>query len=281
MKTKDKSPLLSSSLKDLIEKFSQENIIAVMEKEYASSPTRLIPTSTIDDTSYIASVPIKPSTLEFFMAGLKEKGFYNPLVIRSQGDRYELILGRKRFLAARQAGIVSLPCVIAEVSEEEELLMLLADNRDTRDCSAVQIALVYEALINKFGYTHQTLSSLSHTSRPQVTNILRILKLPKDIQDEISLGLLSYGHGRTIASLPKEQIAPLVKRIHSESLSVAETERIVSSLSEEKEIEKPVLDPSDYGAEEIKERKTSLSLSFKNEGAKDEFVAWLSERKKN
>lgn len=275
---KNKAPILSSSLSDLIEKFSQENIIAVMEKEYASAPTRLISTSLIDDTPYISCIPIKPQTIDFFVSGLKEKGFYNPLVIRQTGERYELILGRKRFIAAKKAGIVSLPCVIAEVSEEEELLMLLADNRDTRDCSVVQIALVYQALIDKFNYTHQMLSSLSHLSRPQVTNILRILKLPSIAQNQISLGTLSYGHGKAIASLPKEEIVPMLGRIHDENLSVSETERLVQERLKAGTNPPSLLLPSDVNAIQIKNRKKSVTFVFESEDKKREFIKSLKEK---
>ena len=246
-----------------------------MEKEYASSPTRLISTSLIDDTSYISSVPIKKNVIDFFAEGLKEKGFYNPLVIRSKGERYELILGRKRFIAAKKVGIVSLPCVIAEVSDEEELLMLLADNRDTRDCPAPQIALVYKALIDEFDYTHQTLSALSPISRPQVTNILRILKLPQEIQDEISLGNLSYGHGKVIASLNAEDMVPFAKRIKKEKLSVGKTEYLVREMLSKDSNNKSLLTPSMFGAKEIRDRSKSVTFRFESEEEKEAFVKKL------
>ena len=272
---KDKPIISPSSLSDLIEKFSQENIIAVMEKEYASAPAKLIPTSSISDTAVISSVPIKESTLDFFADTLQEKGFYNPLVVHSVGDGYELILGRKRFLAARSIGIVSLPCVVAEVGEEEELLMLLADNRDMKDCSVVQIALVYQALSEKFGYTQQTLANLSHLSRPQVTNILRILKLPKEYLDDISLGRLSYGHGKVLVGLSPEDLRKAIEVVRSENLSVAETERYVASLQNDKKGRKTGISIPKYGIESLKEGKRSLSLSFASEEEKEAFLDLL------
>lgn len=272
---KDKPIISPSSLSDLIEKFSQENIIAVMEKEYASAPAKLIPTSSISDTAVISSVPIKESTLDFFADTLQEKGFYNPLVVHSVGDGYELILGRKRFLAARRIGIVSLPCVVAEVGEEEELLMLLADNRDMKDCSVVQIALVYQALSEKFGYTQQTLANLSHLSRPQVTNILRILKLPKEYLDDISLGRLSYGHGKVLVGLSPEDLQKTIEVVRRENLSVAETERYVASLQNDKKGRKTGISIPKYGIESLKEGKRSLSLSFASEEEKKAFLDLL------
>ena len=191
---KDRKKANLPSLNDLIEKFSQEDVIAVMEKEYQSAPAKLIPSSLIDDTPFIKEVVVPESTIDTFAAGLQEKGFYNPLVVRPKGDRYELILGRKRFLGAKKAGILSLPCAIVEVGDEEELLMLLADTRDQRDTNVVEMALICEALQRDFGYTQQTLAELSHQSRSQITNILRILKLPSSIRQSICLGELSYGH---------------------------------------------------------------------------------------
>ena len=159
---KDRKKANLPSLNDLIEKFSQEDVIAVMEKEYQSAPAKLIPSSLIDDTPFIKEVVVPESTIDTFAAGLQEKGFYNPLVVRPKGDRYELILGRKRFLGAKKAGILSLPCAIVEVGDEEELLMLLADTRDQRDTNVVEMALICEALQRDFGYTQQTLAELSH-----------------------------------------------------------------------------------------------------------------------
>lgn len=277
---KDKSSILpSSSLSDLIEKFSQENIIAVMEKEYQSSPARLIPTTSIDDTSFISSVPIKESTMDFFADTLQEKGFYNPLVIREREGRYELILGRRRFLAAKKVGMVSLPCVIADVGDEEMLLMLLADNRDMKDCPVVQVALVYQALQKEFGYTQQTLASLSHLSRPQVTNILRILKLPSSLRDEISLGRLSYGHGKVLASLEEEEALELAKVIHEQNLSVSETERMIRDYSESKNPCKTPLSFPQLGIDRIYEKSNSLNIYFESEEKKEAFLSLLKEEK--
>lgn len=215
------------SLSDLIERFSQEDVIAVMEKEYQSAPTKLIPSSLIDDTSYIRDVLVPEETIETFASGLKEKGFYNPLVVRSLGERYELILGRKRFLGAKRAGILSLPCVIVNVGDEEELLMLLADTRDQRDTNVVELGLICLALQKQFGYTQKTLADLTHQSRSQITNILRIMKLPVEIQNDICLGLLSYGHAKALASLPSEQVLDCARQIKQGRLSVRDAEGLV------------------------------------------------------
>lgn len=273
MKREKKKPLLSSSLSDLIEKFSQEDVIAVMEKEYQSSPNQLIPSGMIEDTSFVKDVKVPQETIDYFASGLKEKGFYNPLVVRPIGaNRYELILGRKRFFGAKKAGILSIPCAVREVGDEELLLMLLADTRDQRDTNVVEMALVYDALQKKFGYTQQTLASLSHLSRPQITNNLRILRLPRYVRDEICLGKLSYGHAKAIVSLPPSEIDDMVSLIHRQKLSVRETENLVaerlrpSGAPTIEELKKR------FGAESVFESHNSVTFCF---GSEKEKIAFL------
>jgi len=138
--------ILSSSLSELVNKFSQQNIIAEIEKRYQSAPAKLLPISLIDDNAFISKVKIPEKTQEYFASRLKEKGFYNPLVVRTKEDgHYEIILGRKRLFGARKAGMLSLPCAFAEVEDEETLLMLLADTRDQREANVIEMALVQGA----------------------------------------------------------------------------------------------------------------------------------------
>lgn len=274
---KDKGKILpTTSLASLIAKFSQENIIAVMEKEYQNAPNRLIPTALIDDTSFIESVPIRESIIDFFARTLKEKGFYNPLIVRRKGERYELILGRKRFLAAKKIGTVSLPCVIVELEDEETLLMLLADNRDTKEVSVVQIGLVYQEL-QKRGYTQQTLADLSHLSRPQVTNIIRILRLPQNILDDISLGKLSYGHGKVLAGLDSEFVEETIKKIYDEHLSVNETEALVKAMKKSGKPCKNEISFPNFGIKRVISRNKTLELTFTSVEEREAFLKKLEE----
>ena len=278
--SKGKPKKAMPSLSDLIERFSQEDVIAVMEKEYQSAPTKLIPSSLIDDTSFIKDVLVPESTIETFASGLKEKGFYNPLVVRNRGDRYELILGRKRFLGAKRAGILSLPCVIVNVGDEEELLMLLADTRDQRDTNVVELGLICLALQEKFGYTQKTLADLTHQSRSQITNILRIMKLPSEIRNDICLGTLSYGHAKALASLPSEAVSECAQKIKEGNLSVRDAEALVRAgrkLITPKQ-EKALL--AKYpAASEVSIQAKSVTFRFQSPKDKEKFVLKLLKSK--
>ena len=226
-----KKSLLSANLSDLVEKFSQQNIVAEIEKRYQNAPARLLPITQIDDAHFVSNVILPEDTVEYFATRLKEKGFYNPLVVRPKEDgRYEIILGRKRFFGAKKAGLESLPCAFAKVGDEEMLLMLLADTRDQREANVIELALVCRYLQRDFGYTQETLAELTHQSRCQISNILRVLSLPEELLRDICLKKLSYGHGRALVSLSEEEAIALAKRIEEESISVRDCEKIVRKM---------------------------------------------------
>lgn len=230
-RNKGKRHILSDSLNDLIVKFSQHDVIAEMEKEYQSAPTRLIPISLIDDTEILSSVEIPEKVVDYFAEGLREKGLYNPLVVRARNNRFEIILGRKRFFGAKRAGILSLPCAVLDIGDEEMLLMLLADARDQRDNNVLELALVCNELATKFDYPQKTLAEISHQSRSQITNILRVLKLSPRLQKELAKGSLSYGHARALAGLPADQMEKVADECLSRHLSVHQLEEYLRSLS--------------------------------------------------
>ena len=261
---KGNGKILSSSLSELVTRFSQANIVEEIEKRYQSAPAKLISISQIDDNAFVQSVALPEETKDYFAARLKEKGFYNPLVVRTKEDgRYEIILGRKRFYGARRAGILSLPCAFAEVEDEEMLLMLLADTRDQREANVVEMALVCKALQDNFQYSQQTLAELSHQSRCQISNILRILKLPAGLQEAICLGRLSYGHGRALASLPEEEAWNLGQRILQEGISVREVEAIAKRIRGDEAAEKPY---------EFQIEGTTLRISFESQEELERFI---------
>ena len=273
-----KDKLLSSSLSDLLEKYFKQDVIAEMEKRYQSAPARLIPITEIDDTETIKQVAIPESTIEYFASGLRERGFYNPCGVRKKEDgRYEIVLGRKRFYGALRAGIISIPCVLIECSEEEELLMLLADTRDQREGNVVEMALVCQELKTRYGYTQKTLAELSHQSRCQIANTLRILNLPKDALNKISLGELSYGHARAIASLPADEMEAMIKEIARKSLSVRETENLVRERNKFGHQDVCIKEAEERTGGKIVARKKGISIEFASEREKEEFLRKIAE----
>src|SRR5574344_2156377 len=267
--------VLQSSLTELVKKFSQNDVIAEMEKEYQSLGGKSIPLSLIDDNSFVKKVQFSETTIARFAEGISQKALYNPLLVRPVGSHYELILGRKRYFGAKKAGLTSVPCVIKDSGDEETLLMLLADTRDQREGNVVEMALLYEALSSRFSYSQATLAKLSHQSRSQVTNIMRLLRLNDKVLSEVSLGTLSYGHARAIASLSDEEIDSIVKKIHEDNLSVRATEQLAKTYSQG--LPSPYLETTDKlkkvsGASCVIEKRTSLIYEFASEEDKKAFI---------
>lgn len=268
-----KQQILSDSLSDLIAKFSEHDVIGKMEKEYQSAPARLIPISLLDDTTVLSSVEIPESTIEFFAEGLKEKGFYNPLVVCSRNERFEVILGRKRFFGAKRAGILSIPCVVLDIGEEEKLLMLLADARDQKEINILEMAFVCKALADDFNYPQKMLATLSHQSRPQITNILRVLRLPEPLQQELAKGNLSYGHAKAIASLPEDEMLQVGQEVLSKHLSVHQLEDYLRDRNGSPRL-KHVTNHKDWD-NRVSISSDRISIRFDNDEEKEKILALL------
>jgi len=281
MTSKSSKRFGKDNLSELVRKFSKNDVIAEIEKEFQTKTGRTLPLSVIDDNSFIKRVRLPETTVEQVAKSINEKGLWNPLVVRPSGGHYELILGRKRFYGAKKAGLASVNCVMADVGDEETLLMLLADTRDQRNGNVVEMALVYQALIQKFNYSPQTLANLSHQSRSQVANTMRILKLPDHIITDICLDKLSYGHAKAIASLSDEEIERVCELIHKEHLSVRDTEVLAkqyASLPQVAETEAEALKKV-LGAAAVADRRTSISISFETPEEKNAFVEKLLGKK--
>ncbi|MCR5692969.1 MAG: ParB/RepB/Spo0J family partition protein [Bacilli bacterium] len=262
-----------SSLSKLVKKFSQEDVILQMEKEYRSVASVNIPLEKIDDNSYVNKVIFSKKTVNLLGKSIKEKGFFNPLVVRPKGDRYELILGRKRYFGAKNIDLKEVPAIIREVDDEEVLLMLLADVRDEREGNIIEMALICTALSKKFNYSQATLGKLSHQSRSQVTNIVRLLSLPEKVLKEVVLGELSYGHARALLGLEKFEIEEAVNTIHRNKLSVRETEALVKRYRyEDGDYEELISLITKSNARDVKIKPSSVSFEFDTVEEKETFI---------
>lgn len=262
------------TLEVLLNRYSQNDVIAEMEREYASVSSKNVLLSSIDDNHVVKKVSFPKDVVESLGESIKEKGFFSPLLVRPSGTHYELILGRKRFMGAKEAGLTYVPCVIKDVPDEEMLLTILADTRDQRDGNVVEMALIFSALQEKFSYSQNTLGEVAHLSRSQVTNILRLLHLPDEVLKEIMNGTLSYGHAKAIASLSDDKIQDVVKKIHEGHLSVRDTEYLAKQL-QNKEIGHTCIDEvkKKTGASKVTIKKNSVTLYFSSEEDKNKFIS--------
>lgn len=173
---------------------------------------------------------------------IKEYGLIQPLVITNaeQSGKYTLIAGERRWLAAKQAGLKSVPVVIREASDQQRLELALIENIQRADLNALEEAEAYRQLVEEFSLSHEELATRVGKSRTAVTNTLRLLKLPVTVQKHLLDGDISAGHARALLGLAtiQAQIAVL-NSILKRQLNVRQTEELVEKLRGEKQVSTP------------------------------------------
>jgi ParB family chromosome partitioning protein len=171
------------------------------------------------------------------------------------GDRYEIVAGERRWRAAKEAGLRSIPAVVRDVADEDLLEIALIENLQREDLNPIEEAQAYSKLIDTVGLTQEALAERVGRDRSYITNYLRLLKLPDDIQELVKQKRISTGHARTLLGLPHVDLQRLVARqIITNDLSVRATEDIVrkrtsSSTAKKQSGPRAVDDPNIRAAE--------------------------------
>lgn len=163
---------------------------------------------------------------------IRQNGVLQPLLVRDRGDYYEIVAGERRYQAARAAGLDEVPVIIRDVSDDDVFKLALIENLQRSDLSPLEEANGYRQLIREKGLTQEELARILSKSRSTITNTLRLLDLPDEVQELVETGRLTAGHARAILAVPDEEgrIA-LAKRVVSEHLSVRQTESLASTFS--------------------------------------------------
>lgn len=197
--------------------------------------------------SYININDIKPNEnqprkdfndekIEELADSIKEHGLIQPVVLRKSGKGYEIVAGERRWRACRKAGIKEIPCIIKELTDEENMLIAIIENMQREDLNPVEEAEGINQMIEVYGMTQEQVSKSVGKSRPYITNALRLLKLPVEIRQMLSEGKLTAGHARAIAGVEdKKKQLLIAELVIKNELSVRETEKLIK---EEKTKEK-------------------------------------------
>jgi len=165
---------------------------------------------------------------------LREVGVLQPVVVRpipvtEEGESFELVMGERRWRAARRAGLLSIPAIIRETSDDDLLRDALLENLHRTQLNPLEEANAYQQLLDDFGCTQDELGDRIGRSRPQITNTLRLLRLPALVQRRLASGAISAGHARALLSLDAPALMEeLAQRIVQEGLSVRAVERLVA-----------------------------------------------------
>lgn len=169
------------------------------------------------------------NSLDDLIASIKEKGVLQPLIVRAVGNNFEIVAGERRWRAAQKAQIHKLPVIIRNFTDAEVLEVAIIENIQRADLNPIEEAASFRQLMEHFGHTQEMMAEALGKSRSYIANLLRLLNLPKAIQEYVLRGDLSAGHARALITIEKPEI--IVKKIIKDGLSVRQTEALVRKLS--------------------------------------------------
>ena len=203
--------------------------------------------------------------LEELTSSVKERGVIQPIIVRQSADhknKYEIIAGERRWLAAQNAGFHEVPVVITEADDLKSLEFAIVENVQRHDLNSIEEANGYQKLIDEFGYDQEKVAKFIGKSRSHVSNCLRLLTLPKQIIDLIETNKLSQGHAKVLVGL--ENAVFVANKIIDKKLSVRQAENLVRFFKTKKIPKYISKDPNLRQLESSLTEKTGLNTSIKN-----------------
>ena len=203
----------------------------IPQRDEGGRPTLELPISDIVRNPYQPRQEFDEDSLDELAASIAEHGVLQPILVNETPDGYVLVAGERRLRASQRAGLERIPAVVRSVAVREQLALALVENLQRTDLSPLDEARAFRRMIVDFGLTQEEVAARVGRSRSGVANTVRLLDLPRPVQDALAAGTISEGHGRAIAGLGDEPAQVQVLRLVTErSMSVRQTEELVRRL---------------------------------------------------
>ena len=204
-------------------------------------------------------------SLEELTNSIKERGIIQPIVVRKSkdsNDKFEIVAGERRWLAAQNAGLNEVPVVEIDVDDLKSLEFAIVENVQRSDLNPIEEAQGYQRLIDDFGYDHEKVAKFIGKSRAHISNCLRLLSLPKEVTLFIEEGKLTQGHAKILVGLDNALF--LAKKIINKKLSVRQSEHLIKIFKSTKQIRTSAKDPNIKDLENILYQKIGIKTLIKN-----------------
>jgi ParB family transcriptional regulator, chromosome partitioning protein len=174
-----------------------------------------------------------PESIEELKQSIIQHGILQPLIVRKSIKGYEIVVGERRYRAAKEAHLKTVPVVVRNLTEQQMMEFALLENLQREDLTPIEEAKAYQTLMEHLQLTQEELAQRIGKSRPHVANHLRLLSLPKEIQQLITDGTLSMGHGRALLGLKrKEKMKAIIEKVIAEQLNVRQLEKLIQETNE-------------------------------------------------
>ncbi len=214
----------------------------------------------------------EPGKLQELAASIKENGVLQPIVVRASGAGYEIVVGERRWRAAQQAGLERIPAIVQHVSDEKMLELALVENIQRDELSPIEESQAYQLLAEQFALTHEEIAKRVGRSRAAITNSLRLLRLPRLIQEKVMNEEISMGHARALIPLFRKDQLHLAEQIIARGLSVRETERRAQLCLDPQKPQTSTKDPNIQAAEQKLEERWKTRVEIKRQGKRGKII---------
>lgn len=222
-----------------------------------------VPLDLIDRNPFQPRVDFDQAEMEELAASVKRHGMIQPIVLRRKGERFEIVAGERRFRAAKLAGWTNVPACLLDVDDRTTAELALTENIQRKDLNAIEKAVAFRNYLDQYGGTHDELAKRLDLDRSTVSNLLRLLDLPEEIQSSVRRGELTQGHARALLPLEEWDQLELARRIVDERLSVRQTETIVQEFLEGAEFLPPEAGKKTVAKPEVSPRVRDLEQQFR------------------
>jgi ParB family chromosome partitioning protein len=241
---------------------------AALDEPVAQAAVLHIAIDRIQKGRYQPRLDLRPEGLEELASSIRVQGVVQPVVVRPQGDGYELIAGERRWRAARLAGLDAIPAVVRDVPDSAALSIALIENIQREDLNPLEEALAFSMLVEEFDLTHQGVAEAVGRSRAAVSNLLRLLDLEAEVKGLLERGELEMGHARALLALSGGAQVKAARRIVAQGLSVREAEKLVRATAgaTERPVAKRPADPDVTRLEGDLSERLGARVSLRHDG---------------
>jgi ParB family chromosome partitioning protein len=234
-----------------------------------SSQVQLVDISVIRSNPYQPRKIFREELLNELSESIKANGVIQPILLSRKGDDYYIIAGERRFLAARMAGLSKIPALIRDYNEQQFMIVSLIENIQRDDLTPLEKAYSFKSIVEKLNITHNELSQRLNIDRSNITNHIRLLKLPEVIKESLNRGDISMGHCRALLSLSEEaRMIEVFNHTIKSRLSVNQLEKLIKDMARQKKLQKNPKDPNLKNIEQqlVNALNTRVSISSSRDG---------------